>query len=56
MILYYALLFLVVGLLTGALNFAGVSAGAVQISWMLFLVGIVLLVIHWITRRTARPV
>jgi hypothetical protein len=27
--LYYALLFLVVGLLTGALNFAGVSAGAV---------------------------
>lgn len=54
--LYYSLLFLVVGLMTGALNFAGVSAGAVQISWMLFLVGIVLLVIHWITGRTTQPV
>ena len=54
--LHYSLLFLVVGLMTGALNFAGVSAGAVQISWMLFLVGVVLLVIHWITGRTTRPV
>ena len=54
--LYYALLFLVIGLMTGALNFAGVSAGAVQTSWMLFVVGIVLLVIHWIKGRTTRPV
>jgi uncharacterized membrane protein YtjA (UPF0391 family) len=54
--LYYALMFLVVGLMTGALNFAGLSAGAVQISGMLFLVGILLLVIHWITGRTTRPV
>jgi uncharacterized membrane protein YtjA (UPF0391 family) len=54
--LYYALLFLVVGLMTGALNFAGVSAGAVQISWMVFSVGIVLLVIHWIRGRTTRSV
>jgi uncharacterized membrane protein YtjA (UPF0391 family) len=54
--LYYALLFLVVGLMTGALNFAGVSAGAVQTSWMLFLIGIVLLVIHLIMGRTSRTV
>jgi uncharacterized membrane protein YtjA (UPF0391 family) len=54
--LYYALLFLVVGLLTGALNFAGVSAGAVQIPWLVFVVGIVLLAIHWIRGRTTRPV
>ena len=54
--LYYGLLFLVVGLMTGALNFAGVSAGAVQTSWMLFLIGIVLLVIHLISGRTARTV
>ena len=54
--LYYGLLLLVVGLMTGALNFAGVSAGAVQTSWMLFVIGIVLLVIHWITGRTTRPV
>jgi len=54
--LNYALMFLVVGLMAGALNLAGVSTVAVQISWVLFLVGIVLLVIHWITGRTPRPV
>ena len=40
--LYYALMFLVVGLIAGALNLAGVSTVAVQISWILFLIGIVL--------------
>ena len=54
--LYYALMFLVVGLIAGALNLAGVSTVAAQISWILFLVGIVLLVIHWITGRTTRTV
>jgi uncharacterized membrane protein YtjA (UPF0391 family) len=54
--LYYALMFLVVGLMAGALNLAGISTVAVQISWILFLVGIVLLVIHWITGRTTRTV
>ena len=56
LMLYYALMFLVVGLIAGALNLAGVSMVAVQISWVLFVVGIVLLVIHWITGRTTRPV
>jgi uncharacterized membrane protein YtjA (UPF0391 family) len=54
--LYYALMFLVVGLIAGALNLAGVSTVAVQILWVLFLIGIVLLVIHWITGRTTRTV
>ena len=40
--LYYALVCLVVGLIGGALNLAGVSTVAVQISWILFLIGIVL--------------
>ena len=52
--LYYALVFLVVGLIAGALNLAGVSAVAVQISWILFLIGIVLLVVHLITDRSVR--
>ena len=51
--LYYALVFLVVGLIAGALNLAGVSTVAVQISWILFLVGIVMVVIHVVTGRTA---
>ena len=51
---YYALVFLVVGLIASMLNLVGVSTVAVQISWILFLVGIVLLVIHLITGRTTR--
>ena len=52
--LYYALVFLVVGLIAGALNLAGVSAIAVQISWILFVVGVVLVVIHLVTGRSTR--
>jgi uncharacterized membrane protein YtjA (UPF0391 family) len=52
--LYYALIFLVVGVIAGALNLAGVSAVAVQISWVLFLLGIVFLVIHLVTGRSVR--
>jgi uncharacterized membrane protein YtjA (UPF0391 family) len=52
--LYYALVFLVVGVIAGALNLAGVSGVAVQISWILFLIGIVLVTIHVITGRTTR--
>ena len=52
--LYYALVFLTVGLVAGALNLAGVSAVAVQISWVLFVIGIVLVAIHVVTGRTAR--
>ena len=54
--LYYALMFLVVGLIAGALNLAGISTLAVQISWILLLIGIVLLVIHLISGRTTRTV
>ena len=52
--LYFALLFLIVGLIAGALNIAGVAAVAVQISWILFLIGIVLVVIHLVTGRRTR--
>jgi uncharacterized membrane protein YtjA (UPF0391 family) len=52
--LYFALVFLIVGVIAGALNLAGVSTVAVQISWILFLIGIVLVAIHMVTGRTAR--
>ena len=52
--LYYALMFLVASLIAGALTLAGVSTVAVQISWILFLIGIVLVAIHVITGRAAR--
>lgn len=52
--LYYALVFLIVGLIAGALNLSGVSAVAVQISWVLFIIGVVLVAIHVITGRSTK--
>jgi uncharacterized membrane protein YtjA (UPF0391 family) len=49
--LYFALVFLIVGLIAGALNMAGIAAIAAQISWILFVVGIVLIVIHLVIGR-----
>ena len=49
--IYYALVFLIVGLVAGALGLFGIAAIAGQISWVLFLVGIVLLVIHLASGR-----
>lgn len=52
--LYYALVFLVVGLIAGALGLSGVSAMASQIAWILFLVGLVFLVLHAVTGSRTR--
>jgi uncharacterized membrane protein YtjA (UPF0391 family) len=51
--LYYALVFLLVGLVAGALGLFGVAAIASQIAWILFLVGVVMLVVHLVT--SGRP-
>jgi uncharacterized membrane protein YtjA (UPF0391 family) len=56
--IYYALVFLLVGLVAGALGLFGVAAIAGQISWILFLIGIVMLVVHLVTsggRRARVP-
>jgi len=52
--LYYALIFLLVGLVAGALGLMCVTAIASQISWLLFLIGIVMLVIHLVADRPTR--
>ena len=52
--LYYALAFFVIGLVAGALGLFGVAAVAGQIAWILFLVGVVLLVIHLASGRGPR--
>jgi len=54
--LYYALVSLVFGLMAGALHLAGVSAIAVQVSWILFAIGTVLAVIHLANKRPAAQV
>jgi uncharacterized membrane protein YtjA (UPF0391 family) len=53
--LYYALMFLVVGLIAGALGLFGIAAIAGQIAWVLFLIGVVLIVVHMISGRRALP-
>jgi uncharacterized membrane protein YtjA (UPF0391 family) len=56
MMLYYALVFLVLGLVASLLGAYGVAAVASQIAWVLFVIGIVLLIVHLITgRRTIIP-
>jgi len=52
--LYYALAFLIVGLIACALGLFGIAAIASQISWILFLIGIVILVIHLVSGRGVR--
>ena len=51
--LYYALTFLLVGIVAGALGLFGVAAIASQIAWILFLVGIVILIVHLVAGRGA---
>jgi len=52
--LYYALMFLIVGLIAGALGLAGVAAVASQIAWVLFLVGMIFVAIHVVRGRGTR--
>jgi uncharacterized membrane protein YtjA (UPF0391 family) len=47
--LYYALVFLIVGLVAGALGIYAVAAVASQIAWVLFLIGVILLVVHLVS-------
>lgn len=53
--LYYAFVFLIVGLIAGALGIYGVATMASQIAWVLFLIAMVLLIVHLVTGRS-RPV
>jgi uncharacterized membrane protein YtjA (UPF0391 family) len=54
---YYPLVFLIVVLISSARNLAGVSTVGVQISLVLFIIGIVWVAIHLVRGRTSsRPV
>jgi uncharacterized membrane protein YtjA (UPF0391 family) len=49
--LYYALMFLIVGLIAGALGIYGVAAVASQIAYVLFVIAMVFLVLHLVGGR-----
>jgi uncharacterized membrane protein YtjA (UPF0391 family) len=52
--LYYALVFLTVGLITGVLNYTGMFSLAVEIPLVLALIGIVLVATYLFNGRIAR--
>lgn len=47
----YALTFLIVGLIAALLGLSGIAAVATQIGWILFVIGIVLLIVHLVRGR-----
>ena len=52
--LYYALVFMLVGLIPSALNLAGVSPATIQTSAILIVIGVVPAAIYVLKRSTAR--
>lgn len=49
--LYYALVFLIIGFIAAALGAGGAAAEATHISWVLFLIAIIFLLVHLLTGR-----
>jgi uncharacterized membrane protein YtjA (UPF0391 family) len=49
--LYYALIFLVVALIAGALGVSGVASVATNIAYILFVIAVVLFVVHLVAGR-----
>ena len=49
--LSWAVIFLIVGLVAGVLGLSGIAGAATQIAWILFVVGIVVAIVLFITGR-----
>jgi uncharacterized membrane protein YtjA (UPF0391 family) len=49
-------MFLILGLIAGALGVYGVAAIASQIAWVLFVIGIIFLVIHMLSGGRPRSI
>lgn len=49
--MHWALVFFVVALIAGVLGFSGIAGSAVNIAWILFVVGIILAIFFAITGR-----
>lgn len=54
--LYYALMFLIVGVIAAALGMFGVAGMASQIAWVLFAIGVILLIVNFLTGNRPRSV
>jgi uncharacterized membrane protein YtjA (UPF0391 family) len=49
--LSWALTFLIIGIIAGALGLSGIAGTATNIAWILFVIGLILAVIFFITGR-----
>ena len=47
----WALIFLVVGLIAGVLGLSGIAGAATNIAWILFVIGLILALIFFISGR-----
>ena len=54
-IVYYSLMFLVLGVIAGVLHWAGIVAVTAPMFWVLLVTGILLGAIYVITERPVRP-
>lgn len=52
--IYWALIFLIVAIIAGALGLTGVAGAATNIAWILFVVGLVVALFFFITGRRPR--
>lgn len=50
----WALTFLIVGLIAGALGLTGIAGAATNIAWILFVIGLILAVIFFVSGRRPR--
>ncbi|WP_309498764.1 DUF1328 domain-containing protein [Sulfurovum sp.] len=49
--LNWAVTFLIIAIIAGVLGFSGIAGTATDIAWILFVVGLIMAVIFWITGR-----
>ncbi|CAL1239368.1 DUF1328 domain-containing protein [Candidatus Methylocalor cossyra] len=52
----WAVTFLIIAIVAGVLGFSGIAGTAVQIAWILFVVGLILAVVFFVMGRRAPPV
>jgi uncharacterized membrane protein YtjA (UPF0391 family) len=51
-----AIVLLVVAIIAGLLGITGVAGIAIEMAWILFVVGIILAIVFWVIRRRPPPV
>lgn len=52
--IYYAVIFLIIAIVAGALGLGGVAGISSQIAWILFVVGLILAIFFFIRGRAPR--